>query len=145
MAELSDCCKLSPPPKPTVDGDASPPGQLKGYYILAKGEPPQSVLGGIWFKGQKVVSLSRELANNVDTSDDELVAFMKAFKRSLPEELTTAVVGVRHEQASNGESDLLTLEFPDGRRIEIRILTLDKAVGLKRDFVSIDEVLGSTN
>lgn len=145
MAELSVCCKLSPPPKPDADGAVSPPGQPKGYFIIAKEESSQSVLGAIWFKGQKVVSLSHELAENVDTSNDELVAFMRAFKRSLPDAPTMAVIGVRHEQASNGESDVLTLELPDERRIVIRILTLDKAEGPKRDFVTIEEVLGATN
>jgi hypothetical protein len=137
MAELSECCKLSPPPKSDADN--------AGYFVIAKGEGSQPIIGGIWFKGQTVVSISREIANDVDTSNDELVAFMRAFKRSLPEEMTTAVIAVRHEQAMNAESDILTLEFPDGRRIQIHIVTLDKAVaGSKRDFVTFEEILGST-
>lgn len=145
MEELSECCKLSPPPKPDVDNAASASGQSKGYFVIAKGEGAQPILGGIWFKSQRVVSLSHGLANDVDTYNDDLVAFMRTLKRSLPEGTTTAVVGVQHQQANNAESDVLTLEFPNGRRIVISIVTLDKApAGSKRDFISMDEVLGSS-
>ena len=126
LAELADCCKLSPPPESTGSGAASPSG---GFFILPKKESPQPILGAIWFRDHKVVSVSRELADNVDTSSDDLVAFMKAFKRSLPEGSTMAVVGVKHEQASNAESDVLTLSLPDGHSIVIRIVTLDKNPG----------------
>ena len=144
LAELSECCNLSPPPKPGELSAANQSVQPKGYFVISKEERHHSILGSIWFKGQKVVGLSHELALDVDTSSDDLVAFMRDLKRSLPEEETTAVIEIRHEQMSNAESDILTLAFPDGRRIEIRIGTLDKAADSKRDFVTMDEVLGST-
>lgn len=112
---------------------------------MLKAKALNSSWGGIWFKSQRVVSLSHGLANDVDTYNDDLVAFMRTLKRSLPEGTTTAVVGVQHQQANNAESDVLTLEFPNGRRIVISIVTLDKApAGSKRDFISMDEVLGSS-
>lgn len=145
MAELSDCCKLSPPPSLSDDSTTKDSGQTEGCYVLSKQQGNQSVLGGIWFKGQRVVSLSRDLSNNFDSTSDNLVAFMRAFQRSLPEGNTPAVIGVAHEQATNGESDIVTLEFPDSRTIQIRIVTLDKSVAAKRDFVTIEEILGSTD
>jgi hypothetical protein len=143
MTELAACCRLSPPPRKS-SVDATFLGKPQGYFILPKDEKNVSILGAIWFKGQKVARVSRELAQDVDTSSDDLVAFMRALKRSFPQGVTSAVIGVRHEQASNGESDVMTIEFPDQRRIVINLMTLDKAAGSKRDFVTVDEVIGST-
>jgi hypothetical protein len=81
MTELAECCRLSPPPRKD-EVDATPLGRSRGYFILPKDEQNLSILGGIWFKGQKVASVSRELAQDVDTSSDDLVAFMRALKRS---------------------------------------------------------------
>ncbi len=145
LAELSDCCKLSPPPSLSDDSTTTDSGQTKGYYVLSKQQGNQSVLGGIWFKGQKVVSLSRDLSSNFDTYSDDLVTFMRTFERSLPEGATPAVIGVQHDQATNGESDSVTIQLTDSRRIQIRIVTLDKSVSAKRDFVTIEEILGSTD
>ena len=58
--------------------------------------------------------------------------------------MTSAVIGVGHKQASNGESDVMTIEFPDQCRIVITSVTLDKAAGSKRDFVTVDEIIGSS-
>lgn len=136
LAELSDCCELSPPAAKSTN---NPSG---GYFVLPK-NPPQTIIGAIWFRDQKVVSVSRELADNVDTSSDDLVAFMRAFKRTLPDGVTSAIVGVKHEQASNAETDVITLSLSNGHSIVIRIGTLDKEANSKRDFVTIDEVIGS--
>lgn len=141
--QLSECCTLSPPVGSIKDDAAAPAGETKGYFILSKGKSSQGILGGIWFKNHKVASISHELADSVDPSDDNLVAFVRAFKRSLPEGATNAFVTVTHEQASNGESDIVTLLFPDGRTLIIRIVTLDAGVNSKRDSVSFEEVLGS--
>jgi hypothetical protein len=143
MAKLSECCKLSPPPKEGADLDPS----THGYYVFAKeGTGFSQSMGGIWFKEQRVVSLSHDLTSNVDTSNDDLVSFMRVLKRSLPQERTGVVVGVHHEQASNAESDLMTFDFPDGRRITIGVVTLDRAgKGSKRDFVSFDESVGTAD
>jgi len=82
------------------------------------------------------------LDKDTDTSNEDLVNFARAIKRALPERPTTAFVSVRHEQASNAETDIVVLSFPDGREIEIDIGTLDKPNENtnKRDFVSVDEV-----
>ena len=56
---------------------------------------------------------------------------------------TTVRVSVLHERMSNGQSDALSLTFPNGRGIRIRIGTLDKALdaSTKRDFATLEETL----
>jgi hypothetical protein len=142
MNRLSECCTLSPSARTIKEDSDTPPGKETGYFILSRDKSSPETLGGIWFRNHKIVSISRDLARNVDPSDDNLVAFVRELKRSLPEETTTALVTVRHEQASNGESDILTLSFPSGRRLNIRIVTLDSSLNSKRDFVSLEEIYG---
>jgi hypothetical protein len=140
LNRLSECCTLSPPARTIKEELDTPPGQEAGYFILSKDKSSQEVLGGISFRNHKIASISRDLARDVDSSDDNLVAFIRELKRSLPEETTTAIVTVRHEQASNGESDIVTLSFPSGRRLVIRIVTLDSSANSKRDSVSLEEI-----
>ena len=144
LAKLSECCILAPPSGSIIDNSPVPDGQIAGHFVLSKNEANQQMLGNIWFKGHKVVNVSRELAEGVDSSDENVVSFARALKRSLPEVATTALVKVRHEQAPNAESDLVTLVFPSGKSLEIRIVTLDKDANARRDSVSFEEVLRST-
>jgi len=138
MNRLSECCTLSPPARTIKEDSDTPPGKETGYFILSKDK--SEMLGGLWFRDHKISSISRDLAKDVDSSDDNLVVFIRELKRSLPEETTTAIVTIRHEQASNGESDIVTLSFPSGRKLIIRIITLDSSTNSKRDSVTLEEV-----
>jgi hypothetical protein len=140
MSRLSECCTLSPPARTIKEDSNTPSGKETGYFILSKDKSSPEMLGGIWFRNNKISSISRELARDVDSSDDNLVAFIREFKRSLPEETTTAIMTITHEQASNGESDIVTLSFPSGRKLVIRIITLDSSTNSKRDSVTLEEI-----
>jgi len=141
LKALSSCCKLSPPAEPDHDTIPSPEGGIDGHFILSK-DPTPTVLGGIYFSQGKVVRLSRDLAPDVDAYNEDLVAFIRAFKRALPEGSNSAVLTLRHESLINGESDTLALVFPNGHGVELRIGLLDPSKATnKRDFVSLDETL----
>ena len=139
MNRLSDCCTLSPPAR-TIKEDSDTPPRETSYFILSKDKSSQEVLGAIWFRNHRITSMTRYLARDVDSYDDNLVAFIRELKRSLPEETTTAIVTVRHEQVSNAESDIVTLSFPSGRKLVIRIITLDSSTNSKRDSVTLEEI-----
>ena len=119
---------------------------MLGHMILPKEEPPQRILGAIYFSGGKVVRVTRPLAEDVDGYNDNVVGFARAIKRSLAAEgdtETTAIVTIHHERISNAESDVVLLTLRDGRGIEMHIGTLDKpnTDTDKRDFVTLDESL----
>ena len=142
VTALFSCCKLSPPAESEVEKRANTAGTMAGHFILPKEASTQPILGAIYFSGGKVVRISRGLADNVDTFNENLVAFVRAFKRSLPDGETSAVVSVRHERISNAESDVLTLVFANGRGLEFHIGTLDTPnESNRRDFVTLDETL----
>jgi hypothetical protein len=146
VAALSQCCKLSPPPESEIEKRPAPEGRMLGHMILPKEEPPQRILGAIYFSGGKVVRVTRPLAEEVDGYNDDVVGFARAIKRSLTAEgdtETTALLAIRHERISNAESDVVLLTLRDGRGIEIHIGTLDKPNEFtsKRDFVTLDETL----
>ena len=147
-AILSACCKLSPPVESQVEELAAPEGGVFGHFILPKEESPQGFLGAVYFSGGKMVRITRPLAEEVDTWDDDVVEFARAIKRFLAAEASvherTVLVSVRQERVSNAESDVVSLSFPNGRGIELRIATLDKpdTHTNKRDSVTLDEMLG---
>jgi hypothetical protein len=150
LTALADCCTLSPPLEAGVEKREAPPGQILGHFIVAKDGSPFHILGSISFRYGKVFRLTRPLADDVDTSSDDVVGFVRALKRSLPTEATDSEVivhvSVRHERMSNAESDVVFLTYPNGRGIELHIGTLDKpGTGMNtRDFVTMDEVLEYT-
>ena len=87
------------------------------------------------------------MADEVDFSNEELVAFVRDLKRVLRNDAgefeRVARISVQHEKISNAESDIISIIFPDGRGIELHVGTLDKpsAGTNKRDFVTADEAL----
>lgn len=144
VAALSACCRLSPPAESEVEKQPRPAGVILGHMILPKEEPPQRILGKIYFSGGIVARVSRGLAEDVDTYNEDLVAFIRVLKRSLPEGDTSAVISLQHERMSNSESDVVTLVFPNGRGIELHVGTLDTPFennANRRDFVTLDETL----
>jgi hypothetical protein len=143
VAALSDCCKLSPPSESHIEKQPAPEGVILGHMILPKEESSPRILGVVYFSGEKVLRVTRPLAEDVDTWNEDVVGFARAFKRSLPDTETTAVVSVRHERVSNAESDVVSFLFPNGRGVEVHIGTLDKPDSHtnKRDFATLDETL----
>jgi hypothetical protein len=141
LATLSVCCKLSPPAEPDVDKRPHPADRMLGHFILPREESQQVILGAIYFLNGRVARISRDLSQNFDTFNTDLVTFMRAFKRSVPDGETSAVVSLRHERMSNAESQVLTFVFPNGRGLEVHVATLDNGNGTRRDFVTLDETL----
>src|SRR5204863_1421448 len=100
VVALSLCCKLSPP----LDSDIEKqPKATDSHFVLLKEGSKWTQIGAIYFSGGKVVRLSRELAPNVDQSNENLLVFTRAFKRALPEGSKSAVVSVRHEPGSDAD------------------------------------------
>jgi hypothetical protein len=149
VAALAVCCRLSPPAEADVEKKPTTEGIMPGHFILTKEDPPQGsgILGTVHFVGGKIMSITRPLDDEIDTQNDHVVAFARAFNRALSPTMgdgeTTVRVSVLHERLSNGQSDALSLTFPNGRGIRIRIGTLDKAdtTNTKRDFATLDETL----
>jgi len=145
---LSLCCELSPPVEANTENN--PLTARGGHFIWKKNGTETSILGGIFFADQKVTRMTKPMADDVDFSNEDLVAFVRALKRVLKNDAgdfeRTARISVRHEKATNAESDVISITFPDGRGIELHIGTLDKPNELtnKRDFVTADETLGSS-
>lgn len=147
VAALSNCCTLSPPADSDVEKQPAPEGVILGHFIASKDGPPYRMLGSISFRNGKVLRMTRPLADDIDSSNDEVVGFARALRRSLPSEANDSEViirvSVRHEHATNAESDVMFFSFPNGRGIEFHIGTLDKPAKdtNKRDFVTMDETL----
>ena len=142
---FSDCCQLSPPIKAKIEKD--PLTANGGHFILEKEGTETKIVGTVFFSDQRVTSMSRPIAEEVDTSNDDLVAFTRALKRVLQNDAgdtgRAATISVQHERFSNAESDLISIKFPDGRGIELEVGTLDRADARtnKRDFITANEIL----
>src|SRR6266699_1423115 len=106
VAALSSCCRLSP----AIDsGIERRPNATDSHFVLQKEGSKWKMLGAVWFSGGRVVRISQELAPDVDTSNEDLVAFIRAFKRAVPEGSKSAVVSVRHETGSDADFDVLAI------------------------------------
>jgi hypothetical protein len=147
VAALSNCCTLSPPSDSDVEKQPAPEGVILGHFIASKDGSPYHMLGSISFRNGRVQRMTRPLADEIDTSNDDAVGFARALKRSLPSEASDSEivihVSVRHERMNNAESDVVYFSFPNSRGIELHIGTLDKPAKdtNKRDFVTMDETL----
>src|SRR6267154_1580333 len=141
VAALSKCCTLSPPADSDVEKQPAPGGAILGHFIATRDGPPYRMLGSIAFRNGGVLRMTRSLADDIDTSNDDVVGFARALKRTLPSEANDSEivihVSVRHERMSKAESDVMYFSFPNGRGIELHIGTLDKPAKetSKRDFV----------
>jgi hypothetical protein len=56
---LAECCKLSPPADSDVEKQNATAGHLLGHMILPKTEPPDRILGTIFFESGKVAQINR--------------------------------------------------------------------------------------
>lgn len=139
-ALLSTCCVLTPP-LGTSDSGAG------GHFIRTKDGPPYRLLGSISFRDGKVSLISRRIDSDFDGENDEAVHLARALYRALAPTIgdssSSILVSVQHMRLGNGEGDTLSLSFPNGRGIELQIVTLDspsKFTG-KRDSVTLEEIL----
>jgi hypothetical protein len=149
VASLSACCNLSPPADFENDKSVADTGRMIGHFISTKDESPQRILGSIFFGGGKIVRITRPVAENkFDPAGDDVVAFARALNRVLlsseGKDLDTTVnVSVRHDRATNADTEILSFSFSNGRGVELQIVTLDtplKETG-KRDSIGLDEIL----
>lgn len=148
VAALSACCKLSPPAEEENRQVFADIGRLPAHFILSKDE--QRILGSISFLGGKVVSVSRPLGEEEYAPwNEDVVGFARALYRAMSpttgESDATVYLSVRHERASNAETEVLSLSFPNGRGIRLNIIRLDKPLPGQptesRDQVTMDEFL----
>jgi hypothetical protein len=147
VALLAACCKLYPPADSKNENMSVDRSGLLGHRILAKEESPHAFLGTIFFVGEKVARIDRPLDETFDSGSDDVVAFARALDRSLSQDTgdssATVFASTQHQRITGAEVEVLSLEFPNGRTVELQIFTLDtpsKVTG-KRDAVSLDEAL----
>jgi hypothetical protein len=146
---LSKCCKLSPPADSGTEKLSAETGKMLGHFIISKENDQQGqIIGTIYFEGGKVVRITRPMdADKFDPVSDDVVAFARAFERGFSTEISTSpaivYVSARHDRATNADAEVLSLSFPNGRTVELQVVTLDtpsESTG-KRDSVGLDEVL----
>jgi hypothetical protein len=142
---LSDCCRLSPPMENKIE--ENPVMARGGHFIVSKSQP-ETILGTIQFVNHQVVRMTKPIADDVDFSNDDLVAFVRALKRTLQKDTEDeggrrATILVIKQNAKNAEADKMIIKFDDGRGIELHVGILDKPDDFtkKRDFVTADETL----
>ena len=139
---ISTCCVLTPPIGAADSGEG-------GHFIRTKEGPPYRLLGSIWFRAGKVSRISQPIDSEFDGYNDEAVHLARALYRALApttgDSSSTVLLSVQHTRMSNGEGDTLSLSFPNGRGIELQVITLDNPdkTTNKRDAVTLDEILES--
>jgi hypothetical protein len=146
-AQLWQCCKLSPAPSADAERAAAEKNETLGRMIFSNDDSPKRILGTISFSGGKVVRLSQPLDEQLNPVGLDAIALARALDRTLIQisdgKPAIVFVSTRHERATNGESEHLSFAFPDGRSVELEIVTLDTpspTIG-SRDSYSLDEIL----
>jgi hypothetical protein len=143
VASMSVCCTLTPP----VSSSDRTVGS--GHFIRTKDGPPYRMLGSIWFADGKVSRISQPIDEDFDGYNDDVVRLARALSRALAatsgDSSSTLMLSVQHTRMSNGNGDTVSLTFPNGRGIELQVITLDNPdkTTNKRDAVTLDEVLQS--
>jgi hypothetical protein len=144
-AATSKCCKISPPLSTLNTGEA-------GHFITARDDSPNhplGILGTVWFKGGKLSRISQPIDSDFDGYNEDVVRLGRALERALAsttgDSSSTLFLSVQHTRATNGAGDTISLSFPNGRGIDLQIITLDnpeKSTN-KRDAVTLEEFLES--
>lgn len=152
LAVLSKCCKLLPPSLTEAQReDWVKFGKMIGQAILPDTEEsPPHIIGNIYFRRGKVVSVTRPLGEEafLPWSGDTL-GFARTLERALSpymgESDTSARITVRHERSSNAETEVLWFTLPSGRGVRMSIIHLDKpfegAPPESKDQVVLEEFL----
>jgi hypothetical protein len=104
-------------------------GRTVSQFIVPKEE--RRILGTISFDRGRVCSATRPLGEEAYMPwDQDVVSFARTLQRSLSpvsgDAETTAHVSVHHERSTNGESEILSISFTNGRGLRLQIITLDK-------------------
>lgn len=149
IAALSMCCELSPPADAEDEKLSAETGRMTGHFILSREAAQHRMLGSIFFVDGKVARITRPLdEDKFDAGSDDAVMLARALDRNLASEAAdgsdaVVFVSTRHERLSNGESEVVSFRFPNGRSLQLEIVTLDTPSMLtgKRDSVGLDEVL----
>jgi hypothetical protein len=155
LSALSKCCKLSPSSLMEAQReDWLKFGTMVGQMILKEnGEgPTPQILGSIYFRRGKVLSVTRPLGEEayVPWSEDTL-GFARTLERSLAPLTgdfdTAARISLRHHRTTNGESEIISFTLPTGRGVRITVVHLDKAFEgappESKDQVNMEEFLES--
>jgi hypothetical protein len=129
---LSVCCRLSPEQITTSQKEAAAKlGRNLSQFIVPKEEPSSRILGTISFDRGRVTGATRPLGQEAYVPwDQDVVSFARTLQRSLSpvsgDAQKTAHVSVHHERSTNGESEILSISFTNGRGLRLQIITLDK-------------------
>lgn len=147
LAAISACCTLVPPVNPWDEAESGSTGMVGGHFIRPKEGPPYGFLGSIFFQNRRVSRITRPLDENFDGYNDDVVRVARALYRAVApttgDSSVTVSLSVQHVRMTNAEEDILSLSFPNGREIELQVVTLDNPdkTTKKRDAVTLDEVL----
>ncbi len=144
---LSQCCKLSPQPTAEAERSAAEKNLILERFIFSNDDSPQRILGTIGFSSGKVVLISHPLDDQLNSASSDAIALARTLDRSLSPATdgspAVVFVSTRHNRATNGESEFLSFAFPNGRAVELEIVTLDKTSPVTggRDSFSLTEIL----
>jgi hypothetical protein len=123
---------------------------MVGQLILPKEESEFRILGTVFFGNGKVVSATRPLSEEAYVPwNEDVLGFARTLQRALSpttgDSDRTVRVSVRHERATNAETEVLSFSFSNGRGVRLNIIRLDKALEgappESRDQVTLDEFL----
>jgi hypothetical protein len=141
VVATSACCKISPPLNPSDTGE--------GHFITPKDSSSSQLFGTVWFRDGKLSRISRSIDSEFDGYNEDAVHLARALQRALAstagDSSSTMFLSVQHTRATNGAGDTISLSFPNGRGIELQVITLDNPdkSSNKRDAVTLEEILGS--
>lgn len=148
VAALSTCCELSPD-SPRAEQMARDKGLVAGQFIFSKDEPKR-ILGTVYFQDGRLARITRPLGDEAYAPwNDDAVGLARTLYRALApttgESERTVIVSVRHERATNAETEVLRLTFPDGRGIQLNLIKMDRPLPEidARDQATLDEFLES--
>jgi len=133
LAALSTCCKLSPPTVTEAQRQtAAEMGRTVGQLILPKEESQFRILGTIFFGHGKVTNVTRPLGEEAYLPwSEDVLGFARTLQRALSpgtgDSDTTIHLSIRHERMNNGESEVLSITFPNGRGTRIILISVGKA------------------
>jgi hypothetical protein len=146
LAALSDCCKLSPPD--TSKDFIAGTDKLAGHFIILKGQSDQGIAGTIFFASGKVAEIDRPIdSDKYDYASSDVVGFARALDRALAQDVGDSSAAVRlsaqHVRSSNGDGENLSISFPNGRTVQLQIITLDTPLAgtTARDSVNLNEIV----
>ncbi|MGB8890137.1 MAG: hypothetical protein WCC87_25660 [Candidatus Korobacteraceae bacterium] len=117
MKKLDKCCVVSGGKDPRDTA-------VQAFFIMNKSR--NDILGGIWFRDNKVERLERD---GEFSDDPNAVNFLTSLYRLLlqdsPSKTSTIILQTGTLEASNASSKVVTFIFKDGRSVELQIVAPD--------------------